>query len=117
MLLVDNEQPDIDEDDGALNEDDIEIPKSDLIDDDNSEIKAEGGEQELEQDSNIKKDIKSLDIKIAIPKDKSSPYDNQWIEIIRDEDFEMIGLNDYDILGFKFIEDDDIKIIEAAYDE
>lgn len=95
--------------DNEINEDDIEVPKSELIDDD-GDVKLEEG-----SDDN-KKSVTKNEVSIAIPKDKSSPYDNQWIPI-DDANLKDLIFNDYDILAFKYVNDGDFEVIEAAYED
>lgn len=101
-------------------EDLIEVPKSEFIEDDNDdndENNTTGDIAMKEEDDNsstsMKVDIDQL--KLAIPKDKTAPYSNNWIEL-DNSILQEVALNDYDILAFA-IDDELFEIIEAAYDE
>lgn len=86
-------------------DDDIEIPASEFADEQNEITKSEPG-----------KTVVSEELSIALPKDKSAPYDNNWIEV---DDATLSGITfaDYDILAFKHVDDADFQVIEAAYEE
>lgn len=54
-------------------------------------------------------------VSVAVPKDKSAPYDNQWIAL--DEDtFEELVWADYDVLAFR-CGDEDFHIVEPNYED
>ncbi|CAH6723436.1 hypothetical protein CLIB1444_15S01244 [[Candida] jaroonii] len=89
---------------------DIEIPKSEFIDDD-----IEIPKSELIDDEASKDQINANDLRIATPKDKTSPYNNEWIEI-DDDILNDLTFKDYDILAFA-LEDQPFNIVEAAYEE
>ncbi|XYA01782.1 hypothetical protein QA089_004345 [Meyerozyma guilliermondii] len=84
-------------------EEDIEIPKSEFTD--------ELGEK---PETGINVEIDGLSI--ALPKDKSAPYDNNWIEV---DEGTLAGVTftDYDIVAFKYVDDPDFQVVEAAYEE
>lgn len=99
--------------------DDIEIPKSEFIDeDDQIEVpKSEFAENvDDEADDNKVFKIAPEDIRIAVPKDKSSPYANEWIELFKDSDLSSLVFNDYDIIAFAYLEEP-FNVVEAAYEE
>lgn len=103
-----------DEETNNLNEDDIEVPKSEYIDNMENDGMVEDNE---EHSKNIIQDVKADDLVLALPKDKTSPYDNKWIEITDDSSISSLKFNDYDIIAFKHADDDKIFISEAAYDD
>lgn len=96
-----------DQDEEMIKDDeDIEIPKSEFADElDNDNQKPETG-------INVEID----DLSIALPKDKSAPYDNNWIEV---DEGTLAGVTftDYDIVAFKYVDDPDFQVVEAAYEE
>lgn len=103
-----------DEEPNKLDEDDIEVPKSEFI----NNLENEGMmEENIEDTKNIIQDLKADDLVLALPKDKTSPYDNNWIEITDDSSISSLQFNDYDIIAFKHVDDDTFFIAEAAYDE
>ncbi|KAG7665627.1 uncharacterized protein J8A68_000833 [[Candida] subhashii] len=87
-------------------EDAIPVPKSEYLDDD--------VEQQTESDV---VSVSPDQIRIGIPKDPTSPYDNQWTEIDSDEILSDIIFKDYDILAFEYLENQPFEIVEAAYDD
>ena len=103
-----------DEETNKLDEDDIEVPKSEYIDNQENDRMMEDNEQDSK---NMIQDVKAEDLILALPKDKTSPYDNKWIEITDDSSISSLKFNDYDIIAFKHVEDDAFFISEAAYDE
>ncbi|EMG45720.1 Vacuolar protein sorting-associated protein, putative [Candida maltosa Xu316] len=131
---------------------DIEIPKSEFIEEEEEKEEEQKEEEQDEQEKEeveVKEEPKQPEIKpevkterkvakpktittttttttttvnpngirIAIPQDKSSPYDNKWKEISVDDHLEDLGLKDYDILSFAYGEHDQFEIIEPAYEE
>ncbi|KSA03304.1 uncharacterized protein AC631_00942 [Debaryomyces fabryi] len=103
-----------DEETNKLDEDDIEVPKSEFIDN----LENDGMmEDNAEDTKNIIHDLKADDLVLALPKDKTSPYDNNWIEITDDSSISSLQFNDYDIIAFKHVDDDTFFVSEAAYDE
>lgn len=97
-----------------LDEDDIEVPKSEYIDNLENDKMADDNEGESK---NIIQYLKADDLMLALPKDKTSPYDNKWIEITDDSSIANLKFNDYDVIAFKHVEEDAFFISEAAYDE
>ncbi|CUM64301.1 LOW QUALITY PROTEIN: uncharacterized protein PRCAT00001901001 [Priceomyces carsonii] len=71
----------------------------------------------LDDDLNVVHQIGIEEIRLAIPKDKLSPYDNQWIELHEDESLQRILFSDYDIIAFRYTGDENFTIREAAYVE
>ncbi|CCE81673.1 Piso0_002336 [Millerozyma farinosa CBS 7064] len=94
----------------GLKEDDIVVPKSEYLTESNDE-------DEKEDNTDIVKNISPNDIRLAIPKDKTSPYDNEWIEITNDSIFDELTFNDYDIIAFAYKTDDGFYVEEATYNE
>lgn len=94
----------------GLKEDDIVVPKSEYLTESNDE-------DEKEDNTDIVKNISPNDIRLAIPKDKTSPYDNEWIEITNDLIFDELTFNDYDIIAFAYKTDDGFYVEEATYNE
>lgn len=96
----------IDEVVDELDEEDIEIPKSDIIEEDNmDEIKSEGNELDINE------------IRLAIPNDVSDPYSNNWKEIKEDDDISEFNLKDYSIIAFAYGPEDEFVITEPAFEE
>lgn len=103
LLLEDNEEPD------ALDEEDeIDVPKSDYMEE--VDIKEEPGLAP-------KKIVDVKDITLAVPKDKAAPYDNQWIELADEQNFDLIKFSDYDLIAFKYVDDENYAIVEANYED
>ncbi|KAK6458274.1 uncharacterized protein RJT20DRAFT_126258 [Scheffersomyces xylosifermentans] len=106
LELVEKDEPqDPIGDDDEIDEDDIPVPKSEF-EDDMLEI----------DDPNVVKDVSAVDIRLAVPRDKTTPYSNDWLEV-DDSALSSIEFNDYDILAFSYGTEDNFNIIEAAYDE
>lgn len=55
-------------------------------------------------------------LSLAFPKDKASPYDNEWIEIKDDKILTEIPVNDNDILAFRYKDELNFDIVEPAYE-
>lgn len=110
--------PLVDEPEQELEEDDIEIPKSEFIDEE-PEPEPETGDVIMKEDDTETSANNALvtaqQLSIAIPKDKTSPYSNQWIPL-DDSILKEVSFNDYDILAFG-IDDEPLQIVEAAYEE
>lgn len=83
-------------------EEDIEIPKSEFADDLDA---ADPGSVEVETEK----------LGIALPKDKTAPYDNNWIEV-DESTLAGVTFNDYDIVAFRY-GDEQFGVVEAAYEE
>lgn len=112
-----NEQEEDIED--GIGEDEIEVPKSEFIDEDDGGDDGGdgGGDNSNNADSGTDKlQFKHHDLKLAIPKDKTSPYSNDWIDITPETNLGDANFTDYDIIGFS-IGDEPIHIIEPAYEE
>lgn len=62
-------------------------------------------------------EVSASDIELAFPKAKDSPYNNQWVPIHGDDSIEKVVLNDYDLIAFKFADDDDFRIEQLEYVE
>ncbi|CAD1813656.1 hypothetical protein FOB58_005183 [Candida parapsilosis] len=103
--------------------------------DENEDIKRENREQDLMDEDNIPvpksefevvEDLREVDgttqhvdpeeLRIAFPRDRSSPYANEWIELT-EENIDEVEFKDYDILAFTTSTRDDFAIVEAAYDD
>lgn len=98
------------------NEDDldIEIPKSELIDE--PELELSEPTPETLTPAPASAPLIQSKLKLAIAKDKTAPYDNNWVELTTDDQLSAIIFNDYDILAFSY-DDEPFHIVEAAYDE
>lgn len=55
-------------------------------------------------------EVSTEDILLALPKDRSAPYENQWFPIEDDKQLEDLIFNDYDIIAFKFADDEGFHI-------
>lgn len=91
-------------------EEDIEVPKSEYIDD-VDEIK-----EETPDESAITK-VLIDDIRLAYPKDSTQAYSNSWIELGEDADIAELNLKDFDILAFAYGPEEQFQIVEPAYEE
>lgn len=93
------------EEENLMDEDSIPVPKSEF--------------EVVEQDVSVNgSDVQHVDpeeLRVAIPRNRSSPYDNEWIELTNDN-INEIEFKDYDILAFTTGSDDQFAIVEAAYD-
>lgn len=69
----------------------------------------------IEEDEGIQ--VSALDIELAFPKTKETPFNNEWIPISDDTSIEQTVLNDYDIIGFKYVDDADFNIEQPVYEE
>lgn len=61
--------------------------------------------------------VTTADIEIALPKSKDAPYDNNWLPIGDDSTVQAVVFNDYDLLAFKFADDDAFRIEQLEYVE
>lgn len=93
------------EEEVGIAEDDIDVPQSEFVE-----------ETIDEKDDNKVQNIDFEDIRIATPKDKSSPYDNHWIEISSDEELKKLTLTDYDIFAFGY-KSDEFNIKDFTYED
>lgn len=100
-------------DDSPMDEDNIEVPKSDFLGDEDEEIDVP--KSEFIDNIDEKPIITEKQIKLAIPKDRTQPYNNEWEEI-NDSILAEIQFKDYDILAFA-IDDEQFEIIEPAFEE
>lgn len=96
-------------------EEDIEVPKSEFIDEGEGGGGDEGGDSGGDSGTD-KLQFNHHDLKLAIPKDKTSPYSNDWIDISPETNLGDANFSDYDIVGFS-IGDEPVHIIEPAYEE
>ncbi|KAG2731279.1 hypothetical protein G9P44_005695 [Scheffersomyces stipitis] len=99
------EEDPLPEDEEDLDEDNIPVPKSEYIQD----------EEDIDN-PNIISELAPIDIRLAVPKDKTNPYGNEWIEL-DDNKLANIDFNDYDILAFAYGTEESFEVIEAAYEE
>lgn len=99
--------------DDEMDADDIPIPKSEFIDE--VEIKTEPSVDATVPLSKVE-NVTVSDIRIAIAKDKTAPYANEWIELVDDNTVASIELKDYVIIAFGY-GNEDFFITEAVYDE
>ncbi|KAI5963012.1 uncharacterized protein KGF55_002804 [Candida pseudojiufengensis] len=112
-----------------IDEDDIPVPKSE-IDDEVSQIKQENDEL-LDEDNipvpksefeiNEEIDITTVkvepeNIRLAFPKDISSPYDNKWVPL-NEENIDDVQFKDFQILAFVTNDEEDFNIVEAVASE
>ena len=91
-------------------EEDIAVPKSEYIDN-VDEIK-----EEVQDESAIAKVLVD-DIRVAYPKDSTQPYSHNCIELSEDSDIAELSLKDFDILAFAYGSEEQIEIVEPAYEE
>lgn len=89
-------------------EDDIPVPKSELMEDEPQE--------ELQVAHDAITNVTPDDFKLAIPKDKTALFDNNWIELVDDSSVAKLVFNDYDVIVFAY-QDEDFYVTEAVYDE
>lgn len=59
--------------------------------------------------------VSGADLELAFPKSKESPYDNEWIAIEDDLSLKTVVFNDYDILAFKFADDELFRVEQLEY--
>ena len=111
LPLADDVERDVEIVGEDVDEDQIEVPKSEFIDDEEPDVIMKDGPESTSSQVQVTVD----QLNIAIPKDKTSPYSNQWIEV-DDSIFKDVTFNDYDILAFA-IDDEPFQIVEAAYEE
>ncbi|SGZ54563.1 CIC11C00000003547 [Sungouiella intermedia] len=77
-------------------------------------VDIDGGEDvPLDEDDGLQ--VTSPDLELAFPKSKESPYDNEWIPIEDDLSLKTVVLNDYDILAFKFADDEHFRVEQLEY--
>ena len=88
-----------------MDEDSIPVPKSEF-----EVVESVSGS------SDEVKHVEPEELKIALPRDASSPYDNEWIELT-EENIDEVEFKDYDILAFTSTADDKFEIVKAEYDE
>lgn len=97
------------------------LTKDAFIDNLVTAINASGGlrivEDEVPSDIQPGTQVSAEDIVLALPSNRDAPYDNEWIEVIEDEPLKSVVFNDYDILGFKYIDDADFHITKPEYVE
>lgn len=116
LKLEDDEPAPIPVDEEDEDEDAIEVPKSEFIDDDDNDDN-NGNDINMNEEDDTKSTllVETTQLKLGIPKDKTAPYNNEWIEV-DDSNLKEVTFNDYDIIAFG-IDDEPLQIIEAAYDE
>lgn len=61
--------------------------------------------------------VTSGDIQLALPKNKENPYDNVWFPVDDDLSLQTVVFNDYDLIAFKFEDDQDFHIEQLEYVE
>ncbi|EGW30345.1 uncharacterized protein SPAPADRAFT_52437 [Spathaspora passalidarum NRRL Y-27907] len=98
---VQSDEPEREPVDEEDDEENIPVPKSEFI---------ENGEEEQAEVL-----VTPEQLRIAVPQDMSSPYDNQWLEL-DDSMLQKIKFKDYNILAFG-VDDEPFDIVEAAYEE
>lgn len=60
-------------------------------------------------------EVSASDLELAFPKTKESPYDNEWIPIEDDVSLKTVVLNDYDLIAFKFADDELFRVEQLEY--
>lgn len=94
------------EEEDLMDEDSIPVPKSEF----------EVVEQDVSGNGSDVQHVDPEELRVAIPRNRSSPYDNEWIELTEDN-INEVEFKDYDILAFTTSSDDKFAIVEAAYNE
>ncbi|CAK9440183.1 uncharacterized protein LODBEIA_P42830 [Lodderomyces beijingensis] len=110
---IDAIEDDIVADADGEDEEDIPVPKSEYIEEEEEE-EEEQGEQVMEEVSG--ETVEADDIRVAVPRNPASPYDNEWVEL-DDSNVEEVAFKDYYILAFATIPGEEFSIVEAAYEE
>lgn len=86
-----------------------------------SAINASGGlnivTEEVPIDIQTGTQITAEDILLAYPLTRDTPYENQWTEIVGDDNLKAMILADYDIFAFKYIDDAEFHITKPEYIE
>lgn len=86
-----------------------------------SAINASGGlnivSEEVPSDLQSGSQITAEDILLAYSQTRDSPYENQWTEIVGDENLQAMILVDYDIFAFKYVDDAEFFINKPEYVE
>lgn len=75
------------------------------------------GDEDLPLDDDEGLQVTASDLEIAFPKTKESPYENEWIAIDDDASLRAVVLNDYDLIAFKFADDNDFRVEQLEYVE
>ena len=86
-------------------EDDIPVPRSELMED-----------EPQDDSTNTITNVTTQDLKLAIPKDKTSLFDKNWIELTDDSSLAKLVFNDYDTIVFAY-KDEDFYVTEAIYND
>lgn len=93
-------------------DDDIVVPKSEYLDEDDVVVNdASAGADSVKVES-----VSSDDIRIAVAKDKTTPYANEWLELSDDSMVTSLEFKDYMVLAFAY-GDEEFYITEGVYDE
>lgn len=61
--------------------------------------------------------VNAEDILLALPKDRQNPQENNWFPVTDDEHISAVVFNDYDLVAFKFADDEDFAIEQPVYEE
>lgn len=119
----------VDEDEEAddIDEDNIVVPKSELMEEVEPHHEATDVKLEEEEAAESKFDVAGTrsgqkqvhfeELELAVPRDKTAPYENQWIELTSESDLEPIGFVDYDVVAFRCAGEESFVVVEAAYDD
>ena len=86
-------------------EDDIPVPKSEFMED-----------EPQDDSTNTITNVTAQDLKLAIPKDKTSLFDKNWIELENDSSLAKLVFNDYDTIVFAY-KDEYFYVTEAIYND
>ncbi|PVH20082.1 hypothetical protein CXQ85_001861 [Candidozyma haemuli] len=62
-------------------------------------------------------EVTAEDLSLALPKDRSAPHENQWYPVEDDKQLEDLVFNDYDLIAFKFADDQEFRIEESEFGE
>lgn len=86
-----------------------------------SAVNASGGLNIATEDDSLdiltRTQITTDDILLAYPQTRDVPYENQWTEILGDENLKALILVDYDIFAFKYVDDVEFHINKPEYVE
>ncbi|KAI5964518.1 hypothetical protein KGF57_001010 [Candida theae] len=95
-----------------MDEDSIPVPKSEF---DVVESGIGSGDKTVTGSKDVQF-VDAVELSIAVPRNASAPYDNEWIELT-EGNIDEVEFKDYCILAFKTSTDDKFEIVEAAYDD
>lgn len=75
------------------------------------------GSEELPERPQEGSQVDVADITLALPKIKESPYDNVWIPVDDDLTLQSKVFQDFDLLAFKFVDEEAFNIQQPEYVE